>query len=31
MTMNEKLICDVCKKNEAAGVCCVPSVPMHPT
>jgi len=25
--MGEKLICNVCGKNEALGVCCVPSVP----
>lgn len=26
--MSEKLLCEVCKKNEAVGVCCVPGVPM---
>ena len=26
-TDDKKLICDVCKKNEAAGVACVPGVP----
>ena len=26
--MDRKLICEVCEKNEAVGVCCVPGVPM---